>query len=255
MVRFCRKLDEPRETFQQGQIDASTMPNFAKYYNYAETGQFNWFTDPIGRRFWCKTCRDGSAATLTDAELAVINGAANAPARAVLPYRTFPFTSGYGYIVPGNPYTFAGFDPETNVDLDQDGTLDCLQSFSGYNSVFGAASFGALGGCWNVTENGQYRPIQDGLVSGNFEGFGGDSYNTIQQPNGYLILPNEKVALTLSVITTLMKIHVFSVNLGMWFRKLRMNPCQAHTGIFYLVHQTTLIYPNLFNLTLTNTVV
>ena len=119
------------------------------------------------------------------------------PQRAVLPGRTFPFTSGYGYIVPGNPFTFAGFDPETPIDLDGNGRPDCLDSFTGYNSVFGNASFGAVGGCWNVTADGQYAPVRDGLIAGNFQGFGGDSFNTIQNDRGDVVLPDEKVSVNL----------------------------------------------------------
>ncbi|MCH8136172.1 MAG: TonB-dependent receptor, partial [Proteobacteria bacterium] len=77
------------------------------------------------------------------------------------------------------------------------GTPDCLDSWSGYNSVFGAASFGVLGGCWNVSEDGSYAPIQDGLVAGTFQGFGGDSFNTIQNRRGDIILPDEKFTVNL----------------------------------------------------------
>ena len=98
-----------------------------------------------------------------------------APARAVHPNLTFPFTSAYGYVVPGNPFTFDGFDPGIDVDLDGNGTPDCLDSFHAYNSVFGAASFGAVGGCWAIDEDGGYAPVRDGLVSGDFQGFGGSS--------------------------------------------------------------------------------
>ena len=188
----------PALRFQQGDIGSST-PNLAEYYNYDNTGLFNFGLSIPSLEAFTQNYTDtfGSAPNLTDAELALFDRAATSAPRAVLPYRTFPFTSGYGYIVPGNPYSFAGFDPSTNIDLDGNGTPDCLDSFSGYNSVFGAASFGVLGGCWNVTEDGSYRPVQDGLVSGNFEGFGGDSYNTIQQERGYLITPNDKIAVNL----------------------------------------------------------
>lgn len=188
----------PALRFQQGDIGDAT-PNFAQYFNYANTGLTEFgLPIPSADDFIADyTATFGSAPTLTDAELALIARAANAPQRAVLPGRTFPFTSGYGYIIPGNPFTFAGFDPEEPIDLDGNGRPDCLDSFTGYNSVFGAASFGVVGGCWNVTEDGNYRPVRDGLVSGNFQGFGGDSFNTIQQSNGYIILPEEKTTVNL----------------------------------------------------------
>ncbi|MFT6086722.1 MAG: iron complex outermembrane receptor protein [Glaciecola sp.] len=191
----ARDWTNPALRFQQGDLGAST-PNLSQYYNFANTGLFPFgLSIPSMAAFISNyTSEFGSAPNLTDAEMALFNQASTAAPRAVLPYRTFPFTSGYGYIIPGNPYTFDGFDPNTPIDLDGNGTPDCLDSFSGYNSVFGAASFGVLGGCWNVNEDGSYRPINDGLVSGNFEGFGGDSYNTLQQQRGYIITPNDKIA-------------------------------------------------------------
>lgn len=192
IIGSARDWTNPALRFQQGDIGSST-PNLSQYYNYDNTGLFNFGLSIPSQDDFIQNFTDqfGSAPNLTAEELALFQRATSVNPRAVLPYRTFPFTSGYGYIVPGNPYTFEGFDPSTNIDLDGNGTPDCLDSFSGYNSSFGAASFGALGGCWNVTENGSYRPIQDGLVSGNFEGFGGDSFNTIQQQRGYLITPND----------------------------------------------------------------
>ncbi|MEN7342008.1 MAG: TonB-dependent receptor plug domain-containing protein, partial [Pseudomonadota bacterium] len=190
----------PAKRFQQGDIDPSTMPNFAQYYNFDNTGLTDFGLPVPGTDadfITAFTDAFGAAPTLTAAEQAFIAAAAAAPQRAVLPGRTFPFTSGYGYIIPGNPFTFAGFDPETPIDLDGNGRPDCLDSFTGYNSVFGAESFGVVGGCWNVTAGGQYRPVQDGLVSGNFQGFGGDSFNTIQQDNGLILLPDEKLTVNL----------------------------------------------------------
>jgi outer membrane receptor protein involved in Fe transport len=186
----------PALRFQQGDLGSGT-PNLSQYFDYANTGLFAFGLEiPSMAEFIANyTDEFGSAPSLTDAEMALFNQAASAAPRAVLPYRTFPFTSGYGYIIPGNPYTFDGFDPETAIDLDGNGTPDCLDSFSGYNSSFGAASFGVLGGCWNVNQDGSYRPIIDGLVAGNFEGFGGDSYNTLQQQEGFIITPNDKIAL------------------------------------------------------------
>lgn len=188
----------PDLRFQQGEIGSAT-PNFAQYYNYANTGLNNFglkipTTDDFISDY---TSQFGSAPSLSAAETTLINRAANAPQRAVLPQRTFPFTSGYGYIIPGNPFTFAGFDPETPIDLDGNGNPDCLDSFTGYNSVFGAASFGVVGGCWNVSENGTYAPVQDGLVSGHFAGFGGDSWNVYGNDAFDLLLPDEKLTLNL----------------------------------------------------------
>ena len=188
----------PALRFQQGDIGSAT-PNFAQYYNYANTGLTNFgLKIPTQDAFISDyTSQFGSAPSLTAAETALINGAANAPQRAILPQRTFPFTSGYGYIIPGNPFTFSGFDPETPIDLDGNGNPDCLDSFTGYNSVFGAASFGVVGGCWNVGPDGSYAPVQDGLVAGNFAGFGGDSWNVYGNDAFDVLLPDEKLTVNL----------------------------------------------------------
>jgi iron complex outermembrane receptor protein len=186
----------PALRFQQGDIGSDT-PNFGQYYNYNNTGLTNFGLPIPSAADFATSYSDtfGNAPTLTTAETALINQAGSAPQRAVLPFRTFPFTSGYGYIIPGNPFTFDGFDPETPIDLNGNGTPDCLDSFTGYNSVFGAESFGVVGGCWNVSENGQYAPVTDGLVSGNFQGFGGDSYNTIRNRRSDILVPDDKISL------------------------------------------------------------
>lgn len=188
----------PDLRFQQGDISADT-PNFSQYYNYANTGLTDFgLSIPSAEAFIANYVDTfGNTPNLTQAEQALIDRAASAPARAVLPGRTFPFTSGYGYIIPGNPFTFAGFDPETPIDLNNNGRPDCLDSFTGYNSVFGAESFGVIGGCWNVNADGSYRPVQDGLVASGFQGFGGDSFNTIQQDFGYIIPAEDKLTLNL----------------------------------------------------------
>ncbi len=198
LIGSARDWVNPDLRFQQGDIGTDT-PNFSQYFNYANTGLTNFgLPIPDATTFIADyNSTFGTDPTLTEAELALINRASNAPQRAVLPGYTFPFTSGYGYIIPGNPFTFDGFDPEVAIDLDNNGVPDCLDSFSGYNSVFGAASFGVVGGCWNVTEDGSYRPVRDGLVSGDFQGFGGDSFNTIQNRKGDIVLPDEAVNLNI----------------------------------------------------------
>ncbi|MEM1403197.1 MAG: TonB-dependent receptor [Pseudomonadota bacterium] len=188
----------PDLRFQQGDITGDT-PNFAQFFNFQNTGLTDFgLPIPTQEQFIADyTAEFGMAPTITAAETALFQQAANAPQRAVELGRTFPFTSGYGMIIPGNPYTFAGFDPDVPIDLDGNGRNDCQDSFTGYNSVFGAASFGVVGGCWNVDANGNYAPVQDGRVAGNFQGFGGDSFNTIQQPESYIITPEDKITLNM----------------------------------------------------------
>ncbi|NHK28928.1 TonB-dependent receptor [Parvularcula flava] len=195
---FTRGIDgpwtdwvNPALRFQQGDITGAT-PNFAQYYNYANTGLFNYGLNiPSAASFIANyEAEFGTTPTLTSEEQALIERAQNAPPRAILPGFVFSITSGNGLIIPGNPYTFAGFDPEEPIDLDGNGTPDCLDSFVGYNSVFGAASFGVVGGCWQSVGDGTYRPYDNGLVAGNFNGFGGDS--VFDTDNQYLIVPEDK---------------------------------------------------------------
>lgn len=184
----------PALRFQQGDISATSTPNFAQYYSPANDRPAFGLGIPSAEEFAdLYQGTFGAAPNLTPTELALIARAANSPSRAVLPGRTFPFTSGYGFIIPGNPNTFDGFDPNTPIDLNNNGTPDCYDSFTGYNSVFGAESFGVIGGCWVADADGTYRPIQDGLVATGFQGFGGDSFNTIAQQQTYLITPEDKI--------------------------------------------------------------
>ena len=189
----------PALRFQQGDIGPTT-PNFARYFNFGNTGLFHYGLNiPTGDDFIAAyTAAFDEAPNLTTDEMALIERAASAPQRAVLPFSNFTITSGYGYIIPGNPFTSSGFDPETPIDLDGNGNPDCLDSFTGYNSVFGAASFGVVGGCWNIGADGSYRPIRDGIISSNFNGFGGDSFNALQQPDGDILLPDDKIVLNLT---------------------------------------------------------
>jgi outer membrane receptor protein involved in Fe transport len=202
---FTRNVDGPATDwvnpalrFQIGDITAANTPNFAQFYNFNNTGLFNYgLTIPSAADFIADyEAEFGTTPTLTAAEQALIDRAQNAPPRAILPGFVFSITSGNGLVIPGNPYTFAGFDPNTPIDLDGNGTPDCLDSFVGYNSVFGAASFGVVGGCWQSQGDGTYLPYNNGLVAGNFNGFGGDS--VFQTNNEFLIVPEDKVSFNLT---------------------------------------------------------
>ena len=191
----------PDLRFQLGEITGST-PLFEQYFNYGNTGLINYgLAIPTAADFVADyNVEFGAAITEADlsaAELDLIARAGSAPQRASLPLRTFPFTSGYGYVANGNAFTFAGFDPDEAVDLNGNGVPDCQDSFYGYNSVFGRASFGAIGGCWNVAEDGTYAPVVDGLVGADFQGFGGDSANVYWGPLFDILLPDDKISVNL----------------------------------------------------------
>lgn len=191
----------PDLRFQNGEIGVET-PLFEQYFNYNNTGLIHYgLAIPTAADFVADYNDEfGAAITegdLSAAELALISRAATAPQRAVHSIGTFPFTSGYGYVAPGEAFGFGGFDPDVAVDLDGNGVPDCQQGFHAYNSVFGRASFGALGGCWVIGRDGTYSPITDGLVSATFQGFGGSSGDVYINPFQDFLLPDDKVSVNL----------------------------------------------------------
>jgi len=191
--------DNPDLRFQKGDIGPNT-PNFATFYDYATTGLYHYGLNIPGSAddfISDYTDEFGVAPNLTAAETALIGRAANAPSKGARALSNFTITSGYGYIIPGNGFNFSGFDPETPIDLDGNGTPDCLDSFTGYNSSFSRAGFGIVGGCWNILEDGTIRPIRDSIIATNFNGFGGDSYNATQEGLDDILLPDEKISLNL----------------------------------------------------------
>lgn len=191
----------PMLRFQQGDINANT-PLFADYYNFDNTGLIDFglripTADDFIADYNASFGTTLTTADLSQAELDLIARGANSPERAVFPEVTFPFTSGYGYVIAGDPFSFTGFDPDVPIDLNGNGTPDCLDSFHGYNSTFGAASFGVVGGCWVADRQGNYSVVQDGLVSGNFQGFGGSSFDVYRQDYFDFLLPDEKISVNL----------------------------------------------------------
>ncbi|MEM1230113.1 MAG: TonB-dependent receptor [Pseudomonadota bacterium] len=182
----------PALRFQTGDIQASSTPNFAQFYNFENTGLF-----PVGLNIPSAddfisdyTAEFGAAPSLTQTELDLIDRAANAFPQAILPGRTFNITSPYGVVAAGDfgsGATPLGSEP----DLDGNGVSDCLDSFTGYNSsLAGAGSFGAAGGCWVIDENGNPQPYRDGLVSDNFNQFGA-SQSFIAGDRAFVV-PDEK---------------------------------------------------------------
>lgn len=189
----------PALRFQNGDVTESSTPNFSRYFNFDNTGLY-----PVGLRIpdtdsFVANYTDafGTAPTLTDAEKALIDRAATAPPRALLPGRTYQITSPYGVVAIGD-FGSKEVPLGSEPDLDGNGTPDCLDSFTGYNSSLGgAASFGAAGGCWYLDEHGKPTPYKDGLVAGNFNEFGAEqSYIAPNRP--YTIPKEHKYALNLN---------------------------------------------------------
>ncbi len=192
----------PALRFQQGDIGTGT-PLFEQYYNYNNTGLINYgLPIPDAASFVgdYNAAFPGTPITEADlnaAELSLITRGETAPQRAVFPELTFPITSAYGLVAPGEGFNFGGFDPDLPTDLNGNGTPDCQESFTGYNSTFAPGAFGAVGGCWNINKDGTYTVATDGLVSGNFTGFGGSSYDVYRQDRYSFLLPDDKLSVNL----------------------------------------------------------
>lgn len=190
--------NNPARRFQQGDISAADTPNFAQFFtpdnNRLEIG----FQIPSEEDFVQKFTEElGAAPMLTAAEQALIARAESAPPLAVGSQHTFSISSAGGVLM-GAAGIISGL-PE--VDLDGNGTHDCLDSFVGFNSqdeFFAGStaqsgvdgSFGFLGGCWNIAPDGSVAPYQDGQVATNTNHFGGDG---IQNGfNGDYLTPDER---------------------------------------------------------------
>jgi outer membrane receptor protein involved in Fe transport len=115
----------PELRFQTGDIDAAATPNLAQFYDFSATGLFDYgLPIPDTADFIANyNATFGMDPVLTSAETALFNRAASAFPRAILPQFAVPITSGYGVIIPGNPFTFAGFDPLTPIDLDNNASI------------------------------------------------------------------------------------------------------------------------------------
>lgn len=188
---IARDQPNPDLRFQAGDISTTATPNFAQFFSL-DNGLFpTGFRVPDAASFVDDfTETFGMAPNLTAAELALIDRAANAPARAILRQPTFSISSNRSVIAPGD---FSSPD----IDLDGNGVPDCEQSSVGFNSSFDfAGAFGAAGGCWVVNDDGSVRPFRDGLIVGVFNQFGGDGIQD-NFDDTFLIPDDEKLNLNI----------------------------------------------------------
>ena len=174
----------PALRFQSGDISAANTPNFAQFFNPAQGRFSRGFVIPNQADFIASfTDEFGAAPNLTAAEVALFDQAAGAPPLAVLPQLAFSVTSTFGVIAPAD---FSSPD----VDTDGNGTPDCLDSFTGFNSSFDfSGAFGFAGGCF-LNAPGGIRPVRDGLIVGNFNQFGGDG--VLAGANQASLLPEDE---------------------------------------------------------------
>lgn len=196
----------PALRFQQGDITPAATPNFAQFFDPAANRLSVGFQIPRTEEEFVDRYTDefGSAPTLTAAEQALITRAATAPAQAVDTQNTFSISSAGGLLMGASGI----ISPFPTVDLDGNGTHDCLDSFVGFNSqdeFFAGStslagidgSFGFLGGCWNIAPDGTVAPYQDGLVATNTNHFGGDGIQNVFNSD-YLTPDEQKFALNVN---------------------------------------------------------
>ncbi|MEM7281107.1 MAG: TonB-dependent receptor [Pseudomonadota bacterium] len=170
--------------FQQGEINGST-PNLAQFYDPNVTGRFPYgFSIPSQQDFIDSfTAEFGAAPTLTSAEQSLFNRAVGVPTNALRAGPNFSISSQRGVIAPGdfsNP----------NIDLNGNGTPDCLDSYIGYESSLDFPfATGIIGGCWVVNDDGSVRPYRDGTVAGSINQFFGDGIEV--GVNGETLIPRD----------------------------------------------------------------
>ncbi|MEM1261016.1 MAG: TonB-dependent receptor [Pseudomonadota bacterium] len=195
----ARPFPNPALRFQRGDVTTEETPNLAAFLDPTVTGLYSYGLPIPSAAEFSQNYETvfGAAPVLTAAEQALFNRAANAPPLALQPGATFQITGPYGRIIPGNPYNFQGFSPLTPIDLNANGTPDCLDSFTGYNSTFAPGALGVIGGCWNVSADGTYAPINDGLIATNAESYFGDSFAALRDIPEELINANERLTLNI----------------------------------------------------------
>ena len=181
----------PALRFQLGDISQQGTPNFSRFYNFDNTGLFGYgLRIPPSATFVADyTAEFGTPPTLSQTEIDLLERGATAKPRAILPGRTFSITGPYGVVALGDfgLETPLGSEP----DLDGNGTTDCLQSFTGYNSSLdGAGAFGIAGGCWVINEAGNLEPYRDGQVAGSFNQFGAEQ--SYIRPNDVHAIPEKQ---------------------------------------------------------------
>jgi len=182
----------PDLRFQDGDIGGST-PNFQNFYSLAN-GYYPWgFVIPTASDFMDDYfAAFGVNPNLTPEEQALIDRAANSPRRFIGPFATFSISSEGGVVAPAN-YTQSG------TDLNGNGVDDCLDTFTGYNSLddFWPINFSQVGGCWHIDQGGSVRVYDEGLIAGDLNQFGGDGVHALGYSPYSLTPEDEKINLNL----------------------------------------------------------
>lgn len=166
--------DNPALRFQAGDINATSTPNFARFFSTSGRGFPTGFPIPTAATFTTRfRSAFGTDPTLTAAEQALIDRAANAPRRFIARQPTFSLSSAGGVVAPGS------IGDSDGPDINRNGVADCLESSVGFNSTFRRGAFGVAGGCAVINADGTVGVYQDGTITGLFNAFGGPGI-----PNG-----------------------------------------------------------------------
>jgi iron complex outermembrane receptor protein len=167
----------PARRFQKGDINASTMPNFAGYYRVGGPGPRASriaFGNLIPTAAQFATLFPGR--TPTAAEQALMDRAKNAPLRVLAAQPVFAISANSGLVFR------ADFD-FFNADINGNGINDCNESFVGWTGFGG-------GGCYVTTPSGGVRIFQDGLISTAQNQFGGDG--AVERTNASSLTPGSE---------------------------------------------------------------
>lgn len=166
----------PLRRFQRGDINPTTMPNFANRFRLGGPG-------PSATRFPFGPLIPTPAqiATLfpggiTAAEQALVDRAVNSPAFVIGADPRFAISSNRGLIFR-NDFDF--FTADTN----NNGIRDCNESF------IGRTGFGG-GGCLVSNDDGTVRPFQDGIIATGANQFGGDG--AVERTNETSLIPGSE---------------------------------------------------------------
>jgi outer membrane receptor protein involved in Fe transport len=169
----------PALRFQKGDIDPSSMPNFASFYRVGGPGPRGTrisFGPPIplpGTALYTQVFGTG---TPTAAEQALIDRARNAPTRVIGPRPTFAISANNGLLFRAD-YDF------WKADINGNNINDCNESYIGWTGFGG-------GGCYVTNPDGSVRIFNDGIISTAQNQFGGDG--AVERSSNVSLTPQSK---------------------------------------------------------------
>ena len=166
----------PLRRFQRGDINPTTMPNFANRFRLGGPGP-NSTRFPFGPLI----PTPAQIATLfpggiTAAEQALVDRAVNSPAFAIGADPRFAISSGAGLVFRNDFDYFS-------ADVNNNGIPDCNESY------IGRTGFGG-GGCYVTIPGGGVRPFVDGIISTASNQFGGDG--AVERTNQTSLIPESE---------------------------------------------------------------